>query len=169
MAKLSSLLAAVLFLHVAAAPLYAHALASDSNDQSPLLVTGRVYCDACGAGHFAKSSFFVAGAKVAVQCGSGQVQGHVTAYVEGKTDGEGGFEIPVGGEHEHDYCVALLLHTSHPTCNILTRRTFARVLLTRNAGLANDIINTGPFSFKPSRVAPSCAAQLAAEASVGGE
>lgn len=159
--KVSALLA-VLFLHVA--PLYALA----SGDPSPLVVTGRVYCDACGAGHFAKSSFYLPGAKVAVQCGSRQVQGHVTAYVEGKTDEEGGFEIPVAGEHEHDYCVALLLHSAHSTCNILTRRAFASVFLTRNAGLGNAVVNTGPFSFKPSRVAPSCAAaELAAQATIG--
>ena len=106
----------------------------------------------------------VKGAKVAVQCGSSQ---HVTAYSEGMTDGQGKFVIPVKGQHEKETCLALLLHSPHPSCNILTSRAFASVYLTRNAGLANNVINTGPFSFQPSRVSSSCAQELASEAILG--
>lgn len=135
-------------------------LKCSAESASPLVVKGRVFCDACRAGHFSRSSFYLAGTKVGVQCGSSRAQGHVTAYAEGKTGADGAFSIPVGGEHEGEYCVALVLHSAHPTCNLLSERAaFATVLLTRNAGLADDVINTGPFAFSPNRLAPSCASE----------
>ncbi|KAI5059211.1 hypothetical protein GOP47_0025530 [Adiantum capillus-veneris] len=137
-------------------------LVEGSAQSHPLVVKGRVFCDACHAGHFSRSSFYLAGAKVGVQCGSSQ--GHVTAYVEGKTGPNGEFSLPVGGEHEGEYCVALVLHSPHPTCNLLSQHgAFATVLLTRNAGLADDVINTGPFAFTPNRLASFCASEVATE------
>ncbi|MCO5569067.1 hypothetical protein L7F22_022773 [Adiantum nelumboides] len=155
---------AFLFLFLAALPL------KGSAQSNPLLVKGRVFCDACRTGHFSKSSFYLAGAKVGVQCGSSE--GHVTTYVEGKTGPGGDFSLFVGGDHEGELCVALVLHSSHPTCNLLSEHgAFATVLLTRNAGLGDDVINTGPFAFSPNRLSPRCASEVAAkEASIfGGE
>ncbi|KAH7306678.1 hypothetical protein KP509_22G024800 [Ceratopteris richardii] len=144
--------------------LFAVCVAGNSVQIAPLVVKGRVFCDACRAGFFSKSSFYLPGAKVGVQCGLSMAgRQHVTAYAEGTTGPNGEFAIAVEGQHESEHCVALLLHSVHPTCNILSQGgAFAGVGLTRHAGLANDIINTGPFAFSPSHIPSACSAELAA-------
>eukprot|EP00249_Psilotum_nudum_P006210 c19546_g1_i1 orf=1-726(-) len=125
---------------------------------SSFVVRGRVYCDTCAAGHFTKSSTYLPGAHVAVQCTS--AEGRQTVHAEGKTDANGVFAIEVAGDHQNELCVAALLRSNSASCSALSKRAIARVYLSRYNGLSTNVVNTGPFSFKPEQVAAACATEL---------
>eukprot|EP00249_Psilotum_nudum_P028967 c39016_g1_i1 orf=1-621(-) len=125
---------------------------------TPLVVKGRVYCDVCASGYFTKSSSYIEGAQVAVECTS--KDGIPTLSTQGKTDSDGVFEITLHGDHENELCAARLVHSPSESCNVLTDRAVAPVHLIRNAGLAVNVITTGPFSYKPQEPVSACRSEL---------
>ncbi|KAK4758327.1 hypothetical protein SAY87_019628 [Trapa incisa] len=103
-----------------------------------LVVRGRVYCDPCRAGFETSASTFIAGAKIKVECRNRQSM-ELLYSQEATTDLTGTYTIPVLEDHHDELCDAMLISSPHPTCRIPSEgRDKARVILTRNNGIATD-------------------------------
>ncbi|CAH2050655.1 unnamed protein product [Thlaspi arvense] len=105
---------------------------------NPFLVRGRVYCDTCRAGFETEASHGIPGARVRIECKERATM-QLTYSIEGVTDSTGTYNIKVRGDRGDEVCDARLISSSQFECSETDPgRDRARVILTRNNGVASD-------------------------------
>ncbi|KAK3212272.1 hypothetical protein Dsin_016978 [Dipteronia sinensis] len=115
------------------------------------VVVGTVYCDTCFQENFSKSSHFISGASVAVECRDGTSKPSFRQQV--KTDEHGEFKIPLPfsvSKHVKKIkrCAVKLIKSSEPNCAVASTATSSSLhLKSRKEG--THIFSAGFFTFKP--------------------
>ncbi|XP_054798481.1 pollen-specific protein C13-like [Prosopis cineraria] len=106
--------------------------------KNPFCVQGRVYCDACRAGFETSVTTYIPGAEVIVEC-KDRNTAEVMFSKKGVTDSTGTYKIFVNEDHEDHICNAKLVSSPQTNCQeAAPGRDEARVILTRNNGIASD-------------------------------
>ena len=122
-------------------------------------VEGQVYCDTCRAGFVTRVSEYIEGAKVRLECRN-ITGGEVIYDVEGVTEKQGRYSLPVDGDYEDDICEIQLVESPKPECNeiptdMLTKQA-AKVCLTSNNGAVDPIRSANPLGFFKKDPLPEC-------------
>ncbi|CAI9283110.1 unnamed protein product [Lactuca saligna] len=118
---------------------------------SPAIVVGTVYCDTCFRQKVSKSTHFISGAKVAVECGGDG--GKQSFRVEVKTNEKGEFEaklpVSVGRSVEKiKGCSVRLISSGQPYCAVAATATSSEIRFkSKKAG--THVFSAGFFTFKP--------------------
>ncbi|KAL4581937.1 hypothetical protein LXL04_006471 [Taraxacum kok-saghyz] len=118
---------------------------------SPAIVVGTVYCDTCFRQDAPKSTQFISGAKVAVECGGDG--GGRRSRVEVKTNEKGEFEaklpVSVGRSVERiKGCSVRLVSSGSPYCAVAATATSSEIRFkSKKAG--THVYSAGFFTFKP--------------------
>ncbi|XP_038718602.1 protein DOWNSTREAM OF FLC-like [Tripterygium wilfordii] len=106
--------------------------------RNPFAVEGCVYCDTCRAGFETPKTTYIAGATVRVECKDRKSLDLVYSK-QGKTDSTGTYKIFVTEDHADQICDAMVVHSPQHDCKTpAAGRDRARVVLTRNNGIASD-------------------------------
>ncbi|KVH92639.1 U1 small nuclear ribonucleoprotein C [Cynara cardunculus var. scolymus] len=117
---------------------------------SAAIVVGTVYCDTCFRQELSKSTHFISGATVAVECGG---DGLKSFRQEVKTNEKGEFEakLPVSvGKHVDRIkkCSIKLVSSSEPYCAVAATATSSEIRFkSKKAG--KHVFSAGFFTFKP--------------------
>ncbi|KAF3942813.1 hypothetical protein ACB098_01G226100 [Castanea mollissima] len=115
------------------------------------IVVGSVYCDTCFQEDFSKSSHFISGASVAVECKYGTSK--PSFHKEVKTDRHGEFKVHLPfsvSKHvkKIEGCSVKLISSSEPYCAVASTTTSSSLhLKSRKQG--THIFSAGFFTFKP--------------------
>ncbi|XP_030953271.1 formin-2 [Quercus lobata] len=115
------------------------------------IVVGSVYCDTCFQEDFSKSSHFISGASVAVECKYGTSK--PSFHKEVKTDQHGEFKVHLPfsvSKHvkKIEGCSVKLISSSEPYCAVASTATSSSLhLKSRKQG--THIFSAGFFTFKP--------------------
>ncbi|EPS62385.1 hypothetical protein M569_12405, partial [Genlisea aurea] len=134
-------------------------LAAGSAGQ-PLVVKGSVYCDTCRCGFENEATKYMAGAAVRIECREAHTS-QITYVEDGVTNSAGHYEIRVHGDRGDDVCDAVLLKSSDPECSTPDAgRDRARVVLTRNNGIASDHRFANSMGFLRNAPLAACAQVL---------
>ncbi|KAL3640219.1 hypothetical protein CASFOL_011785 [Castilleja foliolosa] len=124
--------------------------ANKHHKKSPVVVVGTVYCDTCFQQHIPKSSHFIAGATVAVECKHNSKPSFRQAV---KTDIHGEFKVHLPfhvSKHVRKIkgCSVKLISSNKPYCSIAATATSSNLnLKSRKQG--THIFSAGFFAFKP--------------------
>ncbi|PON42932.1 hypothetical protein PanWU01x14_278280 [Parasponia andersonii] len=119
---------------------------------SSAVVIGTVYCDTCFQEDFDKTSHFISGASVAVECKYGKTSKPIFRE-EVKTNKHGEFEVHLPlSVSKHikriEGCSVTLISSSEPYCSVASTATSSSLhLKSRNQG--THIFSAGFFTFKP--------------------
>ncbi|XP_044505483.1 vegetative cell wall protein gp1-like isoform X4 [Mangifera indica] len=125
--------------------------ASSNKKLRSAVVVGTVYCDTCFQENFSKSSHFIPGASVAVECKDETSKPSFQQEV--KTDKHGEFKVHLPfsvSEHVRKIkrCSVKLVSSSESSCAVASSATSSSLRLkSRNQG--TSIFSAGFFSFKP--------------------
>uniref|UniRef100_A0A5B7B8H0 Putative olee1-like protein n=1 Tax=Davidia involucrata TaxID=16924 RepID=A0A5B7B8H0_DAVIN len=127
---------------------------------SHFFVEGEVYCDTCRSQFITRVSEKMSGAKVRLEC-RGLEGGELSYSIEGETDENGYYRLPVEGEHEEEICEVSLVKSSKPDCEEISTEGWAksssRISLTSNNGIASDKRLANPLGFMAKEALPECA------------
>ncbi|TVU14729.1 hypothetical protein EJB05_38219 [Eragrostis curvula] len=133
------------------------AVATDAPDY---LVQGRVYCDTCRAGFETNATEYMKGAKVRLECkhfGTGVVE----RAIDGVTDETGTYKIELKDSHVEDICEVVLVESPRPNCaEVQPQRDRARVVLTRDGGICENVRLANPLGYFTDVPLPVCSALL---------
>ncbi|KAK4786886.1 hypothetical protein SAY86_010719 [Trapa natans] len=84
----------------------------------------------------------------------------LTYSIDGHTDKEGIYRLPVDGEHEEEMCEIVLENSNKPVFEEISQdplqRKNARVSLTKNNGIATPIRPVNPLGFLRAEALPQC-------------
>ncbi|KAG8081800.1 hypothetical protein GUJ93_ZPchr0014g47092 [Zizania palustris] len=129
------------------------ATATDAHDY---LIQGRVYCDMCRAGFETNVTEYIKGAKVRLECkhfGTGNIE----RTVDGVTDETGTYKIKLKDSHEEDICEVVLVESPLANCaEVEDHRVRARVVLTKNVGICNNLRFANPLGYLKDIPLPIC-------------
>ncbi|KAJ4821903.1 hypothetical protein Tsubulata_032191 [Turnera subulata] len=121
-----------------------------------LFVEGRVYCDPCRVEFHTPLSEPLQGVNVRLDCRSRE-NGTLTYTEDGVTDPSGLYVLPVEGDHEEDICEIKLLSSPRADCNEQFSSTdMARILITKNVGVAENTRYANAIGFKSKVALPAC-------------
>ncbi|CAN6471257.1 unnamed protein product [Victoria cruziana] len=124
------------------------------------IVQGRVYCDTCRFGFETNASTYVQGARVRVECRDRE-SGQMTYSIEGLTDETGTYNIPVEEERPDEICEAILVSSSMSDCKEFeSGRERARILLTKDNGIADHVRYANSLGFIKDKPVPGCSELL---------
>ncbi|EAY93952.1 hypothetical protein OsI_15725 [Oryza sativa Indica Group] len=139
---------------------YVLASTATATDAPDYVVQGRVYCDTCRAGFETNVTEYIKGAKVRLECkhfGTDKVE----RAIDGVTDETGTYKIELKDSHEEDICEVVLVHSPLANCSeIEAERDRARVLLTRNVGICDNLRLANPLGYLKDIPLPVCGALL---------
>ncbi|XP_065637631.1 uncharacterized protein LOC112023845 isoform X2 [Quercus suber] len=115
------------------------------------IVVGSVYCDTCFQEDFSKSSHFISGASVAVECKYGTSK--PSFHKEVKTDQHGEFKVHLPfsvSKHvkKIEGCSVKLISSSEPYCAVASTATSSSLRL-KSRKQGTHIFSAGFFTFKP--------------------
>ncbi|GFY84841.1 pollen Ole e 1 allergen and extensin family protein [Actinidia rufa] len=122
------------------------------------VIVGTVYCDTCFQESFSKSSHFISGALVGVQCG--WTSSSPSFHEEVKTNDHGEFTVhlpPLVAKHVRKIkgCSVRLISSGEPYCAVASTATSSSLhLKSRNRG--THIFSAGFFTFKPLKQPTLC-------------
>ncbi|WCJ32256.1 Pollen Ole e 1 allergen and extensin family protein [Euphorbia peplus] len=124
----------------------------------PMYAEGKVFCDNCRVEFITKLSRFVPGSTVKLECRS-RTNMTLSYAVEGTTDQEGVYRLPVEGDHEEDICEVKLIKSGWENCTDIfnSQPEIARVLLTNNVGVLQASRFVNPLGFKTAKAVEGCA------------
>ncbi|XP_028771898.1 pollen-specific protein C13-like [Neltuma alba] len=129
-------------------------------ERNPFTVRGRVYCDTCRAGFETSATTYIAGAEVVVECKERNTL-QVVYRKKGRTDSTGTYKILVDEDHADQVCDAKVVSSPQSDCNeAAPGRDQARVILTRNNGIASDDRAVNAVGFMKAEAASVCAEVL---------
>ncbi|XP_041002532.1 vegetative cell wall protein gp1 isoform X2 [Juglans microcarpa x Juglans regia] len=115
------------------------------------IVVGTVYCDTCFQEDFSKTSHFISGASVAVECKPGTSKPSFRKEVKTDKNGEFKVHLPFSvSKHVEriEGCAVKLVSSSEPHCAVASTATSSSLhLKSRNQG--THIFSAGFFTFKP--------------------
>ncbi|KAK6913401.1 hypothetical protein RJ641_023002 [Dillenia turbinata] len=130
---------------------YAPSEASHDKKLSSAVVVGTVYCDTCFQQDFSKSSHFISGALVAVECRDGSAEPTFRQEVKTNEHGEFRVNLPFSvSKHVKKIknCSVKLISSSEPYCAVASTATSSALhLKSRKPG--SHIFSAGFFTFKP--------------------
>ncbi|KAF7829915.1 protein DOWNSTREAM OF FLC-like [Senna tora] len=128
---------------------------------NPFLVQGRVYCDTCRAGFETPATTYISGAEVIVECRDRVNTDKVVYTKKGKTDSTGTYRIAVKEDHADQICNAKLVSSPQIGCDkAAPGREEARVILTRNNGIASDDRYANALGYMKDEAESGCAEVL---------
>ncbi|XP_057491847.1 uncharacterized protein LOC130777470 [Actinidia eriantha] len=133
--------------------------AKHQNKLSSAVVVGTVYCDTCFQADFSKTSHFISGALVAVECG-GTTSSKPSFREEVKTNKHGKFKVHLPfsvAKHVNNIegCSVKLISSSEPYCAVASTATSSSLhLKSRKQG--THIFSAGFFTFKPLKQPTLC-------------
>ncbi|XP_010260908.1 PREDICTED: vegetative cell wall protein gp1 [Nelumbo nucifera] len=122
------------------------------------VVVGTVYCDTCFQQDFSRTSHFISGASVSVECGDGGSE--PSFHQEVQTDEHGQFKVHLPfavSKHVKSIkgCSVKLISSSEPFCAVASTATSSSLhLKSRKQGV--HIFSAGFFSFKPLKQPDLC-------------
>ncbi|XP_006652233.2 pollen-specific protein C13-like [Oryza brachyantha] len=127
-----------------------------ATDAPDYLVQGRVYCDTCRAGFETNVTEYIKGAKVRLEC-KHYGTGNIERAVDGVTDETGTYKIELKDSHEEDICEVVLVKSPLANCGeVQAERDRARVLLTRNVGICDNLRFANPLGYLKDIPLPVC-------------
>ncbi|XP_077213736.1 pollen-specific protein C13-like [Tasmannia lanceolata] len=136
------------------------ALVSARPTRPNFIVQGKVYCDTCQAGFETSATTYIKGAKVRVECRNRET-GLPTYSIEGLTDKNGCYKIPVADDHENEICESVLVSSPQSECaTIVAGRERSRVVLTHNNGVISDTRYANNLGFQKDAPLAGCAKLL---------
>ncbi|KAA8526765.1 hypothetical protein F0562_009006 [Nyssa sinensis] len=138
-----------------AAALCVLALAGFAQCEEQFSVMGRVYCDTCRLQFVTRLSEFISGAKVRLECRDRQDAKNVTYTIEGLTDAEGYYSVPVAGDHEGEICEVTAVSSPDAECNEPANER-ARVSLAKNSGIPSQNRYANFVGFLKKEPLPEC-------------
>ncbi|KAI4321396.1 hypothetical protein MLD38_034780 [Melastoma candidum] len=128
--------------------------------RQPMLLQGKVYCDNCRAGFETPLSTYIPGAKVRVECKDTKTM-QLLYSQETTTDSTGSYKMVVSEDHQDQTCDALLVSSPDRACSTpAAGRDRARVILTRNNGMASDNRYANAMGFMKTEAVDGCAKVL---------
>ncbi|PSS35083.1 Pollen allergen Che a 1 like [Actinidia chinensis var. chinensis] len=116
------------------------------------IIVGTVYCDTCFQESFSKSSHFISGALVGVQCGG--TSSSPSFHEKVKTNDHGEFKVHLPSSVAKHVgkikgCSVRLISSGEPYCAVASTATSSSLRLkSRNQG-GTHIFSAGFFTFKP--------------------
>ncbi|KAK4801904.1 hypothetical protein SAY86_000107 [Trapa natans] len=122
------------------------------------VVVGTVYCDTCFQQGFSKTSHFLSGASVAVECSNGPIG--ETYRQEAKTNNLGEFSVNLPfwvGKHVRKIksCSVELISSNHPNCSVASTASSTSIYLQLHRQ-GTRIFSAGFFTFKPLKLPNLC-------------
>ncbi|KDP32532.1 hypothetical protein JCGZ_14735 [Jatropha curcas] len=121
-----------------------------------MFVEGKVYCDVCRVEFETKLSEPIKGAVVKLECKIRE-NNTLTYAVEGETDPQGIYRLPVEGEHEEDICEVRLVKSGMTDCIEPFKSTDrARILLSQNVGVVQASRYANPLGYMKKEANPNC-------------
>ncbi|GAB4832455.1 hypothetical protein Ancab_006474 [Ancistrocladus abbreviatus] len=125
---------------------------------SSAVIVGSVYCDTCFLDEFSRSSHFISGATVAVECADGKSYPSFRQEVRTNQHGEFGVHLPLSvSKHVKriEGCQVKLIKSSEPYCAVASTATSSSIKLkSRKEG--THIFSAGFFTFKPLKQPELC-------------
>ncbi|XP_058070564.1 pollen-specific leucine-rich repeat extensin-like protein 4 [Magnolia sinica] len=122
------------------------------------MVVGTVYCDTCFHQEFSKTSHFISGASVAIECGDTGQKPSFQKEVKTNKHGEFKVHLPFAvGKHVRRIkkCSVKLISSSEPYCAVASTATSSSLhLKSRKQG--THIFSAGFFTFKPLKQPELC-------------
>ncbi|KAL7190640.1 hypothetical protein ACSBR2_022842 [Camellia fascicularis] len=125
------------------------------------VVVGTVYCDTCFQEHFSKTSHFISGALVAVEC-RGTRSSTPSFHKEVKTNEHGEFKVHLPFSvtkqaKKIKKCSVKLISSSEPHCAVASTSTSSSLHL-KSRKQETHIFSAGFFTFKPPKQPKLCKA-----------
>ncbi|KAI3722471.1 hypothetical protein L2E82_33510 [Cichorium intybus] len=131
-----------------------------ASEASPASLVGIVYCDICFNQDFLKSSRFISGASIVVECGGDgvDVKGMESRFrKEVKTNWKGEFRVnlPSAVTDKIRECSVKLIRSNQPDCPVVATATSSSIMLkTKTPG--NRVFSAGVFTFRPRKQPKQC-------------
>ncbi|CAK9134063.1 unnamed protein product [Ilex paraguariensis] len=122
------------------------------------VVVGTVYCDTCFQEDFSKSSHFISGASVAVECGDTSSRPSFRKEVKTNEHGEFKVHLPFSvSKHVQkiEGCSVKLISTNQPYCAVASTATSSSLHL-KSKKPGTHIFSAGFFTFKPLKQPDLC-------------
>lgn len=152
-----TLLLFALFLSLTSHNAFSHTL----HNNKPAVVVGTVFCDTCSQQRLSKSTYFISGAIVAVEC-----RDHTTSETnfrqQAKTNKNGNFKVVLPfsvQEHTNkmETCSVKMIKSSDPFCSVPSSATSSSLKL-KNSKIRDGtrVFSAGYFAFKPLKQPTSC-------------
>ncbi|KAL4577315.1 hypothetical protein LXL04_013422 [Taraxacum kok-saghyz] len=130
------------------------------SEANPSALVGIVYCDTCFNRDFSKSSHFISGASVVVECGGKGVgeSGMESGFREEvKTNSKGEFtvKLPFAVTERIRECSVKLLRSNQPNCPLVATSAQSPITLkTKTPG--SRVFSAGVFTFRPRKQPRQC-------------
>ena len=120
-------------------------------------VQGKVYCDPCQFEFESRLSKPLSGVKVVLECR--KPEGDIKTFsLEGTTDANGFYTLPVVGDHQDEICAVRTDVNSHKHCNGPMKTSDSdRVVLTKHDGVSSPLRFVNPLGFKTHKINDECA------------
>nr|GMC57720.1 protein DOWNSTREAM OF FLC-like [Ipomoea batatas] len=126
----------------------------------PFLVKGKVYLDTCNCGFETTATKYLPKSHVRLECKKRDSDA-VTYTANAVTNSQGEYSILVNGDRGDDLCDVVLVKSSDPLSGKPdSGRDRARVILSRNNGLVNDVRFANNLGFTTKQPLASCAQHL---------
>ncbi|EYU31033.1 hypothetical protein ABFS82_08G228300 [Erythranthe guttata] len=123
----------------------------------PFLVKGCVYCDSCRCGFETDVTKYMPSAKVRIECRD-RDSAKLTYTQEAVTDESGCYSAVVQSDRGEDFCDAVLVKSSDDECSVPNAgRDRARVILTRNNGMTDNVRYANNMGFLKNIPLSNCA------------
>lgn len=101
----------------------------------------------------------IAGAKVRMECRDRE-GGSVTYSIEGETNKDGNYKLPVEGDHEEEVCEVQLIKSPRDDCSEISQGSFsrrsARISLATHNGMPTGDRLANPIGFMKHEALPQC-------------
>nr|GMC62793.1 protein DOWNSTREAM OF FLC-like [Ipomoea batatas] len=139
----------------------AAAIATATVSDKPFLVKGKVYLDTCNCGFETTATKYLPKSHVRLECKKRDSDA-VTYTANAVTNSQGEYSILVNGDRGDDLCDLVLVKSSDPLSGKPdSGRDRARVILSRNNGLVNDVRFANNLGFTTKQPLASCAQVVA--------
>ncbi|KAB2004093.1 hypothetical protein ES319_D11G174600v1 [Gossypium barbadense] len=117
------------------------------------VVVGRVYCDTtCSQEEFSRTSHFISGASVAVECKEGTSRPGFVQEVKTNEHGEFELRLPFSVSRrvkKINGCSVKFIKNSEPDCNVVASIPASSALRLVSGKHGTRVFSAGAFSFKP--------------------
>ncbi|XAR71322.1 hypothetical protein NMG60_11028528 [Bertholletia excelsa] len=123
------------------------------------VVVGSVYCNTCSPDDFSRTSHFISGALVAVECGGSNSEPAFREEVKTNDNGEFRVHLPFSVHKqikEIKSCSVKLISSGENYCAVASTSTSSSTLYLKSKHGNEHIFSAGFFSFKPLKQPASC-------------
>ncbi|KAL1299619.1 hypothetical protein HN51_044170 [Arachis hypogaea] len=133
------------------------ALARLVPEDDTFTVEGKVYCDPCRFEFETRLSHPLSNIKVTLECKKIGDEKNITYLVEGQTDKNGFYSLPVKGDHQEEFCEVKTEKSTHAKCKEpMKKMDVDRIALTKNNGVSSSIRFINPLGFMTRNIDARC-------------